>query len=63
MLKKIAPAWKTAVALAGAALTWGTTVVASPPGPPTAGEWLALGFAFLGVVGVYTVSNAPARAR
>lgn len=51
---------KTIAALVGSTLTWGTAVVASPAGPPTAGEWLALGFAAATALGVYGVTNREA---
>ena len=60
MIQNIQEAWKTVVALVSAALTWGTLVVDSPSQSITSQEWLALGFALIGVVGVWTVPNKSA---
>ena len=48
---------KTIMAVIAAVLTWGSAVVASASSSVTAGEWLALGFAVAGVIGVYAVPN------
>jgi hypothetical protein len=49
---------KTIMAVVAAILTWGSAVVASSPSAISAGEWLALGFAVCGVLGVYAVPNS-----
>lgn len=50
---------KAIAALVGASLTWGAMVVASPSGPVTATEWLALGVAVATALGVYGTVNEP----
>lgn len=50
---------KSVTALVTAVLGWGAVVVASPPGPVTAAEWLSLGVAVATALGVYAVRNEP----
>lgn len=50
---------KAVTALVAGALGWGAVVIASPSGPVTASEWLALGVVGATALGVYAVPNTP----
>lgn len=53
---------KTVLAIITGLLGWATMVVASPSGPITAPEWIALATAIVTALGVYAVPNMTAGA-
>lgn len=56
-LSWLAPYRKTGAALVVGALGWGSSVVASAPGPVTAGEWIQLGTVAATALGVFAIEN------
>jgi hypothetical protein len=54
---KIAPYWKTVVAVVGAVALTAANVVSDDTVTPA--EWVEIGLAFLAAVGVYGAKNAP----
>jgi hypothetical protein len=56
-VKKLAKYHKTVAALVTGVIGWGLFVVASPSGPVTASEWMALAVAGATALGVYAVPN------
>lgn len=50
---------KALAALVAGVVGWAAVVVASPSGPVTSAEWLALAVAGATALGVYAVPNTP----